>query len=238
MTTQRDPDVVLAAWIDEGPVDLPEEQRRAIVNATNVLTQRRGGIAVPWRDALMTGTTRTALAAVAVIVVAIGGLVLLGPGLSGGSGGPPSPTPTLAPTPGPDGAVPIGTITLTESGCRSFGFGERLTLGAYPISLAFRNETRDFANFGFYILREGRTWQDAVDHIATISDALETGAEWPPLDFAVDVGNVDVEAGADPGRLVLPVDQPPGTYGFVCSANEPPPGEIFAIYLVGPLEIE
>lgn len=29
----------------------------------------------------------------------------------------------------------------------------------------------------------------------------------------------------------------PGTYGIVCSSNEPPPGLVFAVYLVGPLEI-
>ena len=237
MSDQRDPDVVVAAWIDEGPVDLPEDQRRAIVNATQLLPQRRGGIAGPWRDSAMTGTLRIALGAVAVIAIALAGLVVLGPGLSGGTGAPPSPTPTPEPTPEADGAVLMGTISLTDRGCRKVGFDDNLTPMNYPLAVQFRNETQTFANFGFYLLREGRTWQEAVEYIATVDAALETGAEWPPMDFAVEAGNIDVEAGAAPGRLVIPLDQTPGTYGFLCSANEPPPGKIFSVYLVGPIEI-
>ena len=31
MTTPRDPDEILAAWLDEGPTRLPDQTRRAIV---------------------------------------------------------------------------------------------------------------------------------------------------------------------------------------------------------------
>jgi len=30
MTTPRDPETVIAAWLDEGPTALPEQNRRAI----------------------------------------------------------------------------------------------------------------------------------------------------------------------------------------------------------------
>ena len=41
MTVKRDPDAILAAWLEEGPTALPEPTRRAIAVTTRTTTQRR-----------------------------------------------------------------------------------------------------------------------------------------------------------------------------------------------------
>ena len=41
MTTPRDPDAILAAWLDEGPTRLPDQTRRAIAVAMPNDTRRR-----------------------------------------------------------------------------------------------------------------------------------------------------------------------------------------------------
>ena len=49
-----------------------------------------------------------------------------------------------------------------------------------------------------------------------------------------DVGSVDApERKQYPATLTLNR----GTHGIVCSSNEPPPGLVFAVYLVGPLDV-
>ena len=44
MSAQRDPDVVLAAWLDDGPADLPSSTRRAISTAVRTTPQARTGL--------------------------------------------------------------------------------------------------------------------------------------------------------------------------------------------------
>jgi hypothetical protein len=56
-----------------------------------------------------------------------------------------------------------------------------------------------------------------------------------PADFATDRATSDALAGLE-NRLVATVST--GAYGVMCSANEPPPGATFNIYLVGPLEVD
>ena len=41
MNVQRDPDAILAAWLDEGPDRLPEATRRAIAVTTRTTHQTR-----------------------------------------------------------------------------------------------------------------------------------------------------------------------------------------------------
>jgi hypothetical protein len=100
MTVRRDPDAILAAWLDEGPVRLPEASRRAIAVTTRTTHQSRRPRWLPWRFPTMNGMSRFALAAVAVVAVALGGLYLFNPAPQGGTGGPPA-TPSPAATPEP-----------------------------------------------------------------------------------------------------------------------------------------
>ena len=95
MTVQRDPDAILAAWLDEGPDRLPEPTRRAIAVTTRTDPSDAARSGVPWRYPTMNGTPRLALGAVAIVAVALGGLYLSGGPPSGGVGGP-RRSPTVA----------------------------------------------------------------------------------------------------------------------------------------------
>ncbi len=109
MSAPRDPDVVLAAWLDDGPVDLPSSTRRAISTAVRTTPQARGGFGLPARRPMMSKFIAIAGAA-AVVAIAIGVFAVALPRNSGGIGGAPvqtqSPvvTPTTSPTPAPTAA--------------------------------------------------------------------------------------------------------------------------------------
>ena len=49
MTVKRDPDAILAAWLEEGPTGLPEPTRRAIAVSTRTTTRRAAPMWVPRR---------------------------------------------------------------------------------------------------------------------------------------------------------------------------------------------
>ena len=72
MTTPRDPDLLLQAFLDEGPEVLPDRVLEAVQGDVHRMRQRASGIG-PWRFLTM----RTLLASAAVVaVLAIGGGVL------------------------------------------------------------------------------------------------------------------------------------------------------------------
>ena len=101
MSAPRDPDTILAAWLEEGPSALPEPTRRAIAVATRTSPQSRWAIGLPWRPFTMNPFARTAVAVLAVVVVVGGAIYLLRPGNQLGTPGPSAiatPTPTTAPT--------------------------------------------------------------------------------------------------------------------------------------------
>ena len=241
MSTQREPESIFAAWLDEGPTELPDQNRRAIVTAIRTIPQRRRGFGLPWRFSMMNGYTRFALAAVAVLVVAVGGIYLVRPGSDGSFGGPgpspsptPQPTPTPSPSPTPEPPT-AGTITLTDAGCTWVGNTSPVT-DQTRIVIAVRNDTATFGNFTLYKLNEGRTWDEAAAWVTAENEALVAGEPRDvPADFATEYATADALAGLE-NRLVATVST--GTYGVMCSANEPPPGAIFNVYLVGPLEVE
>ena len=93
MNQPRDPDTIIAAWLDDGPVDLPDETRRAI--SVGLRTQPRVR-----RMAILGGSSMSPinrLATAAAIVLAVGALsafVLANRG--GGPGGTPGPSPSAA----------------------------------------------------------------------------------------------------------------------------------------------
>jgi hypothetical protein len=106
MNANNDPEMVLMAWLDEGPTDLPDVTRRAILTALPTTPQARRGLLAPWRFPTMNMFARGA-AVLVVAVVAIGALALLGPG--GGVGAPsPSPVPSAPAT-----APPLPTLDAT-----------------------------------------------------------------------------------------------------------------------------
>ena len=117
MNTMRDPDVTLAAWLDEGPTDLPDETRRAIRTALPTTSQARRGPFAPWRLSRMKTTARLAIGALVAIVAGGGALYLLGPSQYGFGGLPPSPSPIVvpsqAPSPGQSSPSPAATLDPT-----------------------------------------------------------------------------------------------------------------------------
>jgi hypothetical protein len=121
MTTRRDPDAILAAWLEEGPDVLPESTRRAIDVTTRTTHQARRLAWLPWRATNMNGMTRLALAAAAVVAVVVGGLYFLRPATDpSGVGGPGSPAPSASlaspnPTPEPSAADPTNEPTSSSS---------------------------------------------------------------------------------------------------------------------------
>lgn len=239
MSTGRDPNPVIASWLDEGPTELPESNRRAIVTATRTVTQRRPGFGSPWRDPSMNGYTRVALTAAAIVVAAVGGVYLLNParptsnvGGAGPSASPatPTPRPTLVST-------AVGTITLTDDGCRWSGNPGTLEQPG-PVTIDVVNQTDTFASFDLHRLTAG-SWDDAaswvkVEHAA---QQVDPEREIPAPGFAEKLTD-EVDAVAFAQNELTHVLAIPGTYGVVCSSNEPPPGAVFGIYLVGPLVVE
>jgi hypothetical protein len=131
MNQPRDPDTIIATWLEEGPVDLPAETRRAI--AVGLRTQPRAR-----RMAVLGGSTMSPinrLAAAAAILLALGGLsafVLANRG-GGGAGAtpppsasaalavtpssspPPSASPSASPTPAATQPSTVGWLPFTSS---------------------------------------------------------------------------------------------------------------------------
>jgi hypothetical protein len=93
-TSPRDPDAILAAWLEEGPAQLPETTRRAIAVGLRSTRQTRRGLDVRWRPNAMNAFARLAVAA-AIVIVAGGALYLLAPGNQ--SVGGPSAAPSRSP---------------------------------------------------------------------------------------------------------------------------------------------
>src|SRR4249919_582020 len=114
MTVRRDPDAILAAWLEEGPTALPEPTRRTIAVTTRSTTQRRHPLWMPRGRPLMNTYARWAVAAIAV-VLAIGGAAYFLAPAGGQFGGPPNATPSATPTSSP--AVATATpATLASEG--------------------------------------------------------------------------------------------------------------------------
>lgn len=101
MNPTREPSAVVAAWLDEGPNELPESTRRAIAVDVRTTHQSRNSTWFPWRFPWADRSSLVALAAVAVIVLAVAGLALprFAPDKSSIGGPPPSPTASASPSP-------------------------------------------------------------------------------------------------------------------------------------------
>ena len=122
MTVKRDPDAILAAWLEEGPTALPEPTRRAIAVTTRTTTQRRRPIWVPRGRPLMNTYARWAIAAIAVVLALGGAAYFLAP-----AGGQVGGTPTIAPSPSASSSViasttPAGTSAATPFQLAKEGF--------------------------------------------------------------------------------------------------------------------
>jgi hypothetical protein len=103
----HDPDSVVEAWLDEGPIYLPDATRRAILTALPTTPQARRGF-MGWRSLTTTAFAQWG-AVVIVAVIAIGALALLvGPRGGVGGPGPSAPNVFRSPLYGYSIVVPTG----------------------------------------------------------------------------------------------------------------------------------
>jgi hypothetical protein len=133
MNANDDLETVLTTWLDEGPTDLPDVTRRAILTALPTTPQARRGLLAPWRFPPMNMFTRGAPAAV-LAVVAIGALALFA--LPRGGVGGPSPSSVPSPassstssspsTPASEPPLPTLNATFTS---RSYGYQVKYPTG-------------------------------------------------------------------------------------------------------------
>ena len=94
MNPPRERSAIVAAWLEEGPNELPESTRRAIAVDVRTTHQSRRSVRAPRWFPRLDRLSLVAVAAVAVMALAVGGLVVR-PFASGGSnvgGLPPSPS--------------------------------------------------------------------------------------------------------------------------------------------------
>ncbi len=130
MTVRRDPDRLIRAFLDDGPVELPDHSYDAV--RAHIDHTRQRVVIGPWREPQMFNFARIGIAAAAVVAVAVIGVNLLpgqGPGV--GQGSTPSPTPTASPSPSPvaqllpeSGSLDSGTYYIAG---RNFVAAERFT---------------------------------------------------------------------------------------------------------------
>jgi hypothetical protein len=175
MNLPRDPDAIIATWLDDGPIDLPDETRRAI--AVGLRTQPRAR-----RMAILGGSSMSPinrLAAAAALVLAVGGLsVFVLANRAGGPGGGPSQSiaPSVAPAatssiaPSPSISM-AGWLTFTSS---RYGYDIR-----YPATWTARQSDRG--------------WTFAVDQKDWKTSAADTLDGQPGPHFTVFA--VDRQAG-------------------------------------------
>ncbi len=114
MTSQRELDRLLGAFLGEGTDEVADRVIDAALDQIDNTRQRRGA-RMPWRFSTMSSTMRMSIrvAAVAVIgVVAVGGVLFLARPGQPAVGGPASPTATLlaSPTASPAGSAPAGLL--------------------------------------------------------------------------------------------------------------------------------
>ena len=101
MTTPRDPDLILAAWLDEHAIPLPASTHRAIDVAIQQIPQRRRSTRLPRRTEPMSLILRFGMAAAAVLIVAVGAATVLRPPPDPGLGTSASPSVSSSPSPDP-----------------------------------------------------------------------------------------------------------------------------------------
>src|SRR5688572_1284530 len=101
MTPPRERSAIVAAWLEDGPYELPESTRRAIAVDVRTTHQSRRSFWFPWRFRKVDRPSLVALAAVAVIVVAVAGLTVSRIAPDGGNVGGPSPSPWASSSPSP-----------------------------------------------------------------------------------------------------------------------------------------
>ncbi|MDF2733943.1 MAG: hypothetical protein K0S97_566 [Chloroflexota bacterium] len=115
MNPTRERSAIVAAWLEEGPNELPESTRRAIAVDVRTTHQTRPSAWAPWRFPRMDRLTLVATAAVAVMALVVGGLVVrpfASDGSNVGGGRPSEPSPSTSSAPASASPSPPRPTTL------------------------------------------------------------------------------------------------------------------------------
>ena len=169
--TIRDPDEIVAAWLDEGPSRLPEQTRRAISVALPTTSQRRRGWSVPWRSSTMSTNLKYAIGAVAVVAIAFGGWFFLAPAPSGVGAGPgptPSPSPAASPSASPSPSVAPSPTSYSSSKFE------------VPIQLAVMDGWTLDADYAAGVDLSGPAQPASIMSIASMTVRGKTPGTWVP----------------------------------------------------------
>jgi hypothetical protein len=124
MTSPREPDRLIQAFLDEGPTELP---MRTYDDVRDHIDRTRQRVVIgPWREPSMNTIARAATALAAVVVIAFGASQLL-PSSNGvgGQPGSPSPSPTALASASAQRSATPGPATLTVE-------------APYPATVTFR----------------------------------------------------------------------------------------------------
>ncbi len=204
----HDPDAIVAAWLEEGPVQLPETTRRAIDVGLRSTRQTRRVLDVPWRPTIMPSVARLAVAAAAIVIVAGGALYVLAPGNQTVGGPSAAPSPSAA-APSPTATAPSASPSaqanaspsqpLTWERYESARFHYRVEM---PVGWTHSNPIDDLPDHLFpgEEVQYADRWDDPVDRfpyliVAVIDPVPEADSAW--LERAVAWLIADCDA-ADP----------------------------------------
>jgi hypothetical protein len=193
MSQPRDPDAIIATWLDHGPIDLPDETRRAI--SVGLRTQSRVRRAAILGGSSMYPLNRfVAAAAIVLAVVGLSAFVLSNRG-GGGAGSTPGPSQSTAPRPSSSSSTLQSPTAATMS-----------TIGWIPFTAS---------RYGYQIAHPptwteepaARQWVFATDRLLTQADGMNGSADHfnggPDGDqVGVTVFAVDVPSGTTDGQWI------------------------------------
>jgi hypothetical protein len=128
MTTARDPDDRILAWLAEGPTSLPTSTARAIEVAAQATPQHRRTPVPRWKGPNPMHVPKGLAVAAALVIAVVGGLLLASPGTFGPvaptSSPSPSPSPSMSssppPSPSPTPSAPAASPAVYTSS--QYGF--------------------------------------------------------------------------------------------------------------------
>jgi hypothetical protein len=207
MTVKRDPDAILAAWLEEGPTALPESTRRAIAVTTRTTTQRRHPLWVPRGRPLMNTYARWAVAAIAIVLAIGGAAYFLAP-----AGGQIGGTPTAAPSPSASTSVIVSATPAAAASSVPFQLAKEGFV--YPGRWAPAFDPA----FTFTVNRE-------VEHNCAPGFACRGSIDvnlpgWLSLEFGqplIEVNVVRVDKVNDPAKPGALIDPPADLAGWLAS---------------------
>ena len=206
MTRDRDIEVVLSHWLEDGPVEVPDRIIDAVSDRIEHQSQRPAW-RLHWRNPVMHPSFRAAVALAAAILLAVGAFYLLKPA-PGGVGGPNtsiSASPAVSASPAPSGQVRRSVkfkprVDLTIPAGWTFDDGDR-TLRVAPPSGAPASDVGFGMMVGPFVTFNDAQCEDQAPAAVgtTAAQAIQALESDPRL---IVTAPQAVTVGGRPGRMV------------------------------------